>query len=126
MSSPVCHIELARPDQKRLPLLAREDSVLLCTATLHDELRLFALLVEGARKDKALEIFPDILPDSNGQFCLELGVTLPDLLPTTESHIDYRVAVRPRRHGASVLCVSNQMVRVNCYRDSRLTQGVFD
>ena len=121
MSSPVCLVELSRPGNHRKPVLTREDSTLLCTATLHDELHVFALLAAGARKDKTLEIFPEMMPDADGCYCLELGVTLPDLLPTFDDHIDYRVAVRTRRHGASTLCISNQMARVNCYRDSRLT-----
>lgn len=120
MSTPIIPLELARPDRTGKSVLTKEDSILLTTPTFYDELHLFVLYAKGAKKDKSLAIYPELAPDSRGVYQLELGVTLPDLLPTLNGQFEYKLPTVRTRHGATQLCVSNQMVRVNCYRESRL------
>ncbi len=118
--TPIIRLTLSRPDRTRDSILTADDSYLLTTPTLYDELHMFTLWAKGERKSKSLELFPDLAADANGTYYLELGVTLPDLLPTINCQFGYKIPIGSTRHGANFLCISNQMVRVNCYRESRL------
>lgn len=120
MITPIIRLNLSRPDRTKDSILTAQDSYLLTTPTVYDELHMFTLWAKGEKKSRSLELFPDLAADADGAYYLELGVTLPDLLPTLNSQFGYKIPIGSTRHGASFLCVSNQMVRVNCYRESRL------
>ncbi len=70
-------------------------------------------------------IFGDLEPDAEGNFILELGVTLPDILPNLEGNPDYTVEVALSNGDLRLLSISNRMILLHYERDGKQLHAIF-
>lgn len=116
----IAFIELAIPEEPKTSHLDESQSWLLSGLSIWADHRVYGFFVGGRQKSEDLgRIFSHIPPSSKGTFEIELGATLPDLLPNLSGQLDYAVNIRLPGEPPRSLAVSNQMARLNCVRDGK-------
>lgn len=116
--STILYIELAVPDAPNESLLDASKSWLLSGVSSYNDYKIYGFGAAGMKKGDDLgRLFDHLLPRTDGTFELELGVTLPDLLPNLNGHLDYSVEVALSDDDRHQLAVSNQMARINFAKD---------
>lgn len=123
--SPLLFIELARPEAPKEVIVDSSKSWLLSSISSYQDYHIFGFGVPGMRKGEDLgRIFDFLKPDKDGEFTLELGVTLPDLLPDLVGQQDYILEVALAEDDRRALALSNHMARVNYQIDGRSYHAV--
>ncbi len=118
MRSPILTIGLVAPEPPEASNLDAEQSWLLRGVVQLPDRTVLAFLAPGITKDESLgRLFPELDPTDDGQFVIELGVILPDRLPTLEGQADFALEVPKEDGGSLQVCLSNQMTRLR-YRIS--------
>lgn len=111
---PIIFIELATPEVSTNRRIEPETSWLLCHATNYNDLHILVYGDSTVKKDASLgRLFSELEPTADGNFFLELGVTLPDLLPCIDAESEYVLDLQAEDNSPARLAFSNQMVRVN-------------
>lgn len=111
MANPILYVRLVVPPEHP-KTITPDRSWLLCGVSAYREYEIYAFGDPQKKKAPTLEIFKELRPDKNGEFILELGVTLPDLLPCIKGASEYDVDVSLASDQLQTLVVSNQMARL--------------
>ena len=112
MAKPILYVRLVVPPEQP-ETITPDRSWLLSGVSTYREYEMYAFGAPKIKKDPSLgEIFGHLKPDENGEFILELGVTLPDLLPCMNGASEYAVDVSLTSNQFQTLVVSNLMARL--------------
>jgi len=112
MGSPLLYIRLVVPPEQE-PTLTPDRSWLLSGVSTYREYEIYGFGAPGIKKDPSLgEIFNHLKPNADGEFLLELGVTLPDLLPCLNGASEYAVDALVGETDTQPVIVSNIMARL--------------
>ena len=122
--STLIKIELARPEVQP-PSLTQKDSWLFSSLTVYRANHIIGFAVEGFPKgENYAKIFPDLAPRSNGVYELELGATLPEMLPNLNEMQEYSLRVRTKDSSEHVY-ISNRMRRIDFVLDGAQHFGIY-
>ena len=111
MRSPILLIRLFVPDPPSSTNLNDKSWLLTSFIQVPDQ-TVLGFGAAGATKDESLgRLFPELEPDEDGQFTVELGAILLQPLPNLNGQIDYTLEVSTEA-GPLQICFSNQLARL--------------
>lgn len=126
MKAPLIYLKLVYPEKPKESLLTPEKTWLLSGLSTYKDYSIFGFLAPIHRKAPELgKIFNNINPKKDGNFDLELGVMLPDLLPNLNGKLDYSVEVSNKNDELKLLCLSNQMGMIYYKIDNEQLHALF-
>ncbi|MCD4786140.1 MAG: hypothetical protein K8T10_20150 [Candidatus Eremiobacteraeota bacterium] len=126
-SSPIIYIGLYAPPFPKEMCIGFDSSWLFNHALRFSYKELFGFGIPGIKKDSSLGIiFEDLEPKEDGSFTIELGVVLPDYLPSHNENHAHIINI-PFQGEQRILCVSNTMAKISyCQRREKSSFQISD